>query len=63
MSVPNPDAAGNSDSSASRIGAAAGAEIGDAQRTIEIAAGAQQRQRQFDHRLGIRPRHQRRAES
>ena len=41
--------------------AGAGAEIGDAQRTIEASAGAQQFQRQFDHRLGIRPRHQRRG--
>ena len=41
--------------------AGAGAEIGDAQRTIEVSAGAQQFQRQFDHRFGIRPRHQRRG--
>ena len=41
--------------------AGAGAEIGDAQRTIEVSAGAQQFQRQFDHRLGIGPRHQRRG--
>ena len=38
--------------------AGAGAEIGDAQRAIEVSAGAQQFQRQFDHRLGIGPRHQ-----
>ena len=61
MSVPNPCAAGNSDSSAEQNCAGAGAEIGDAQRTIEASTGAQQFQRQFDHRLGIRPRHQRRG--
>ncbi len=41
--------------------AGAGAEIGDAQWAIEVATGAHQFQRQFDHRLGIGPRYQRRG--
>ena len=61
MSVPNPVRRRQFGQQRQQNCAGAGAEIGDAQRAIEVAAGAHQLQRQFDHRLGIGPRHQRRG--
>ena len=61
MSVPNPCAAGNSDNSASRIAPEPVPRSAMRSAAIEVSAGAQQFQRQFDHRLGIGPRHQRRG--
>src|ERR1700743_1061620 len=74
ISVPMPRALGSSGNSASRIGAArvrqlqqqrrqeragAGAEIGDAQRTLLFAFGADNFKRALDYGLGIGPRQQR----
>ncbi len=61
MSVPNPVRRRQFGQQRQQNRAGAGAEIGDAQRAIEASTGAQQFQRQFDHRLGIGPRHQRRG--
>ena len=59
MSVPTPVAVRQFGQQRQQDRTGAGAEVGDAERTIRTAVGAQHVERGFDHGFSVGPRHQR----